>query len=66
VWPDTYNEEERGFAVPLADNGHLETFEMMLLDEERAHYGIVFPADDKLRIMKDTPEARFIEKPFIT
>jgi hypothetical protein len=61
-WPENYDYEKHGFAVPAVDNGYQEAFAMVFSDEEPERYAFVFPSDDDLRVMEDTPEARLIQR----
>jgi hypothetical protein len=61
-WPEDYDYQAYGFEVPEIDNGHEEAFEMLFHNEVPAKYNLIFPSNDDLRVMKDTPEARFIQR----
>lgn len=64
-WPENYDYKRYGFEIPDIDNGHEEAFAMLHVNDEPERYAFVFPADDDLRVMEDTAEARFIQRAMI-
>ena len=65
-WPDDYNKEEYRFAVPV-ENGHKKAFELLRKrwEVEPKDYELIFPSDQDLRMMEDSPEAWFINRSFL-
>lgn len=61
-WSDDYDYQGHGFEVPQSDNGHQAAFALLLQTEWSAQYNLVFPSDVELRLMVDSPEARFIQE----